>query len=141
MVNYSIIVHQYKEYYQNLHYNVPLDWIFHHTTSDFMYIYGWLKSMTQLSNVCGASLVNNPILFLDGHGSNFNNGALRQMMCKNTQPFVLKSGGSVNNRPNDNVPNSRMNYLSTTWQRVSGCFKYGMKKIPPHHMKSVSVEA
>ena len=58
----SIIVHQAKEYYQDLHYNIPLEWIVHNTPSGYMYIDGWLKSMTQFSKVCGASLFNNQIL-------------------------------------------------------------------------------
>ena len=40
------IVHQSKEYYQYLYLNIPLDWIFHHTSSGYMYRYGWLKTMT-----------------------------------------------------------------------------------------------
>ena len=82
-----IIVHQSKEYFQDIHYNIPLDWIAHHTKSGYMDRYGCLKATTQLSNVCGASPVNNHILFFDGHGSHFNNGALRQIMWKTSKPL------------------------------------------------------
>ena len=41
-----IIVHQAKDYYEDLYYNVPLDWIVHKTPSGYMGIDGWLESMT-----------------------------------------------------------------------------------------------
>ena len=103
-----IIAHQAQEYYQYLHYNIPLDWIVHDKPYVYMDRYGWLKYITQLSNICGASLVNNHILFFDGHGSHFDNGTLIKMMCKNIQPFVLKSGNSINDQPNDNGPNAKL---------------------------------
>ena len=105
-----------------------------------MGIYMWLKFMTQLSNVCGTSPVNNQILFFDGKYSHFNNGALTQMMCKNIQHFFLKSGDSINDQPNDNVPNAKLmslyNMSKSAWM-----LKYGTTKFSPHHMKSVLVEA
>ena len=73
--------------------------------------YGWIKSMNQLSNVCGASPINNEMLFFDGHGSHFKNGALIQMMCKNIQPFVLKSGDTTNDHTNGNGPNAKLKSL------------------------------
>ena len=106
-----IILHQAKEYYQYLHHNVPLDWIVHHTPSDYMDRDGWLKYMTRLSNVCGASHVNNQIPFFDGHNSHFDNLAPRKMKCKTIQPFVLKAADSINNQPNKNVPNSKLKSL------------------------------
>ena len=82
-----IIVHQAKDYSKDLYYNVPLGWIVYHTPSGYMDREKLIKSMTQLSNVCGASPVNNQILFFDGHDSHFEDGALRKLMCKNIQPF------------------------------------------------------
>ena len=67
--------------------------------------------MTQLSNLCGAYPVNNQILLFDGHTSHFDDGTLRQMMCKNVQPFLLKSGDSINDHPNDIRPNSKLKSL------------------------------
>ena len=72
-----VIVHQAKDYSQDLHYNVPLDWIVHHTPSGYMDRDGWLKSMNQFSNVCSLSPVKNKIMFFDGHGIHFRDGALR----------------------------------------------------------------
>ena len=85
-----IIVHQSKEYSQYIHYNAPLYSIVHHTQSVYMDRDGWLKYITQFSNIYGASPVNNQILFFGGHDSHFDDGSLRQIMCKNTEPFVLK---------------------------------------------------
>ena len=101
---------------------------------------GWLKAMNQFSNLCSAFPVNNHILFFDVHDSRFNNGALREMMCKNIQSFVLKPGESINDHPNDNGPNAKLKSLyivtKSTWM-----LKYGMTKFLPHHMKLVLVEA
>ena len=70
--------------------------------------YRWLKAMTKFSNIFGADPVNNKILLFDRKKIHFNDGALRQIMCKNIQPFVLKAGDSINNQPNDNVPNAKL---------------------------------
>ena len=75
-----IILHKAKDYSQDIHYDVPLDWIVHHTTSGYMDRDGWIKSMTQISNVCGTYPVNNEILLFYGHGIHFNDGTLIQMM-------------------------------------------------------------
>ena len=101
---------------------------------------GWLKAMTQFSNICGASPVNNQILFFDGHVSHFDNRALTQMKIKNIHPFILKAGDSINDQINDNGPNSKMkalyNILKAKWM-----LKYGTTRFQPHHMNSVLVEA
>ena len=96
--------------------------------------------MTQLSNICGASPVNNQILFFDGYNSHFDDDALRQMMYKNIQPFVLKSGNSINDQPNDNVPNAKLKSLYNM-SKSAWMLKYGTTKFSPHHMKSVLFEA
>ena len=135
-----IIVHQANEYSQDLHYNLTLDWIVHHTPYDYIDRDGWIKAMTQLSNICGASPVNNQILLFDGHGSHFKYGALRQMMCKNIQPFVLKPGDSIYDQTNDNLPNykpkSLYNLAKSAW-----ILKYETKKFSLHHINYVLVEA
>ena len=100
---------------------------------------GWLKSMTQFSNICGASPVNNQILLFDGHDSHFDDRALTQMRIKNIQPFILEAGDSINDHPNDNGPNSKLkalyNILKAKW-----ILKYGTTRFQPHHMNSVLVE-
>ena len=65
-----------------LHHNIPLDCTVHHTPSGYMYRYGWLKAMTQFSNICSASSFNNQILFFYGHDSHFYDRSLTQMQMK-----------------------------------------------------------
>ena len=86
----AIVVPQAKEYSQDLHHNIPLDWTVHHTPSGYMDRDGWLKSMTQLSNICGASPVNNQILFFDGQDIHFNDRVLTQMQRGKFSPSYLK---------------------------------------------------
>ena len=104
-----------------------------------MNIDGWLKYMTQFSNICGASPVNNQILFFDGNDSNFDDDALKQMMRKKIRPFVLKLGNSINGHPNDNGPNNKLKSLYNVANSV-WLMKYGTKNLSPHHMNSVLVE-
>ena len=106
-----VIVHQAKEYSEDLHHKIPLDWTVHHTPSGYMDRDGWLKATTQFSNIYGASPVNNQILFFDGHDSHFDDRALTQTQRKNIQPFILKAGESINSQPNDNRPNSKLKAL------------------------------
>ena len=96
--------------------------------------------MTQLSNICGASSVNNQILYFNGHDSNFGDHSLTQIQSKNFQPFILKAGDSINDQPNDNTPNSTLkspyNITKAEWM-----LKYGIIRFQPHHMSYVLVEA
>ena len=92
----SIIVHQAKEYSKDIHFNIPLEWTVHHTPYRYMDRGRWIKSMTQFSNTCGASPVNNQILFFGRNGSHYDKCKLRQIRCRKIQSFVLKSGNSIN---------------------------------------------
>ena len=87
-----IIVHQAKEYYQYLQFNIPLECTVHNTPSGYMDRDGWLKATYQFSDICGGALVNNQMTFFDVNESHFDERALRQMKCRYSQPFVLKSG-------------------------------------------------
>ena len=62
------------------------------------------------------------------------------MEHQNIQPFILKSGDSVNDYPNDNGPNSKLkslcNDVKSTWM-----LKYGTKQILPHCIKPILVVA
>ena len=87
-----MILNQSKNYYQDLHLNIPLDWKVHHTPYGYMDRDGWIQSMAKFSNICGAFPVNNQIIFFDGHESHFNKRAPRQTECINIQTFVLKAG-------------------------------------------------
>ena len=135
-----IIVHQAKDYSQDLRFSIPLDCTVHHKTFGYMDRYRWLKSMTQLSNVCDASPVKNHILFFDGPDSHFNEYALIQMKRRSMQPFVLKAVNSINYQPKDNLPNSKLKSLYNK-EKTEGIIKYGTTKFLPRQMKSILVEA
>ena len=102
--------------------------------------YGWLKFTTQSSNVYDASPVNNQIIFFDGHGSHFDDGALRQIMCKNIQTFLIKAGNSTNDQPDDYGQNAKLKSLYNV-AKIKWLLKYGMKGFSSHHMSSALVEA
>ena len=96
--------------------------------------------MTPFSNVCGDSPVNNKIIFIDGNVNHFDYGAIRQMVYKKIQPFVIKSGDYINDQTNDNVPNTKLKSIYNV-KKSAWMLKYGTTKFSPHHMKSVLVEA
>ena len=61
------------------------------------------------------------------------------MQIKNIQPFILKAGESINDQPNENGPNSKINYLYNIL-KSKWMLNYGTTRFQPHHMKSVLVE-
>ena len=134
-----VVVHQSKDYSQDLHQNIPFDWRVHHTPYGYMDRDEWLKATTKFYNICGASPVNNQILLFGGNDSHFNDHALTQMKTKNIQPFILKAGDPINDQPNNNGPNSKLkslyNVLKDQW-----ILKYGTTRFQPNHMNSVLVE-
>ena len=134
-----IVLHQAKEYSQDIHHSIPLEWEFHHTRSGYMDRDRWLKTMTQFSNICGASPVSNKILLFGGHDSHFNDCALTKTTGENIQPFVLKAGDSINKQSNGNGPNSKLKALYKT-SRAEWILKYGTLPLQPHHMNSVLFE-
>ena len=131
-----IVVHQAKDYSQDIYHTIPLDWTVHHTPSGFMDRDGWLKAMTQLSNTCGVSPVKNHILFFDGHKSHFDNHSLIQMKSKKIHPFILKLVESINGQLNDNGTNSKLMSLYNI-SKAKWMMKYGTTRFQPHHMNSV----
>ena len=67
--------------------------------------------MTQISNICGASPVNNQIIIFDGHERDFDDLTLIHTEHQNIQPFVLKSGDSINDQTNYIGSNEKLNYI------------------------------
>ena len=135
-----IIVHQAKEQSQHIHFNIPLNQIVYHAPSGYMDRDGLLKSTTQFSNVCDTSPVNNHILFFNGQGSHFDEHALRQIKCRNIQPFLMKSNNLINDQHNDNVPNDKLKSLYNL-AKAAWMLKYRTTHFLYHHMKSILVEA
>ena len=135
----SVVFNQVKEYSQDLHQKIPLDWILHHTPSGYMDWDGWIKDINQLSKICGASPVNNQILFFDGNDSHFDDRALTQTQSKNIQTFIIKAGDPINDHPNDNRHNSKLKVLYKM-SKAKCMLKYGNTRFQPHHMNYVLVE-
>ena len=84
-----VVVHQDKEYSQDILHNIPLDWKFHHRPSGYMDRYGRIKAMNQFHKICGAYSFNNQILFFDGNESHFDNRTPTQMQRKTSSPSYL----------------------------------------------------
>ena len=120
----TIIVHQAKEYSEDIRFNIPLDWTVHHTPSDYMDRYGWIKYMTQLSNICNAYPFNNQIIFFDGNEIHFNDHTLSYTEEKYIHLFFLKSGDSGRYQTNDNGPNAKLKCFYN-YSKVSWMLKYG----------------
>ena len=135
-----IVFHQAKEYSQYLHHNIPSDWKVHHTPSGYMARDGWIKAITQLSNICGTYPVNNQILFFDGQDSQFDDCALTQIQSKKINPFILKAGDSINDQTNENGPNSKLKALYNI-SKAKWMLKYVTMRFQPHHMNSVLIES
>ena len=135
-----IILHQAKKYSQYIHFVIQLDWIFHHTPSGYMDIDGWIKAMTQLSTVCGASTIKNQMIYFNWHDIHFDYRALCYMEDQNIQPFALKSGHSLNDQTNNNGNNAKLKSRYND-SKVSWMLKYGTTIFLTRHMKSILVQA
>ena len=134
-----MIVHQGGNYTQDLHWNLPSDWLVHCMLSGYMDRDGCMKAMSLFSITCGSSKINPQVLFFDSHDSHFNDRATHILRSHQISPFILKAGDSTNDQPNENGPNLKLKrYYSmakTKWQR-----QYGTMQFTPAHMNSVLVE-
>ena len=68
------------------------------------------------------------------------NRSLRQINCRNIEPFVLKSGDLINDHPNDNVPNAKLKSLYNLAKALC-ILNYVTTKYLTCHMNSVFVES
>ena len=60
------------------------------------------------SRTCGASKINPHDLFFGGHHSHFDDRATHIILSQHISPFIIKTGDSTNDHPNDNRPNLKM---------------------------------
>ena len=70
-----MIVHQVENYTQDLHWNLPSDWLVHNTPSGYMNRDVWMKATSLFNRTCGASKMNPQVLFFEGHDSHFDDRA------------------------------------------------------------------
>ena len=134
-----MIVHQAENYTQDLHWNLPSDWLVYNTPSVYMDRDGWMKATSLFGRTCGASKTNPQVLFFDAHNSHFDDRATHILRYYHIFPFILKAGDSTNDQPNDNGPNLKLKryygIAKVKYQR-----QHGTTKFTPAHMNSVPVE-
>ena len=104
-----------------------------------MYRDGWINTTTQLYNICGASPVNNQIIFFDGHNIHFDDRNLPQTQRKNIHLFILKAGDYTNNHTYLNGPNSKLKTLYII-SKAKWMLKYSTTRFQPHHINYDLVE-
>ena len=103
-----MIVHQAANYTQDLHWNLPSDWLVHCKSWGYMDRDVWMKEMSLFSRTCGSSKMNPQVLFFDVHDSHFDDRATHIIQSHHISPFILKAGDSTNDQPNDNGPNLKL---------------------------------
>ena len=134
-----VVMHQITHYTQDLHYNIPSDWVIHNSPSRYMDRYGWHKSMSHFPSMCCYSPLNPQVLLYYGRDSHFDDRALNVIYKHHIHYFILKSGDSMHYQTNDNFPNMKLNNLygntRTTWMRHHRTLKFTLSQ-----MNSVPVE-
>ena len=103
-----VLLHQSNHYTQDLHYNIPSDWVVHNSPSGYMDCGGWHKSMADFSSMCSSSPLNPQVLFYDGYDNHFYYRGFDIVLRHNIQSFILKTGYYVHDQPNDNGPNTKI---------------------------------
>ena len=133
-----MIFHQETNYTQDIHWNLPSDWLFHNTASVYIDRDVWMKAISLFGRTCVTSKINPQVLFFGGHDSHFDDRATHLLQSHHISPFILKAGNSTNYHPNDNVPNLKLkryyNIAKFKWKK-----QHGTTKFTPFHMKSVLV--
>ena len=104
-----LIVNQAENYTQDLHWNLPSEWLFQNTLSGYMDRYGWMKAIILFSRTYVAIKLKPQVFFFDGHERHFNDRAINLLQSHQTSPFILKAGDSTNDQPNDNGSNLNVN--------------------------------
>ena len=133
-----VIILQVENYTQDIHWNLPSDWLVHNTPSGYMDRDGWMKAMSLFSRTCGYIKLNPQALFFDGHDKHFNDRATHILRYHHISPFILKAVNSTNDQPNyygSNLKLKRWYGLS----KVKCQIQYGTMKFIAAQMNSVLV--
>ena len=133
-----VIIHKAENYTQDLHWNLPSDWLFHNTALGYMDMYGWMKAMSIFSRNYGTSKLNPQVLLFDLLNSHSNERATHLLLSYHISPFILKAGDSNNDQTNDNGTKLKLNryygIAKVKWHRQHGTIKF-----TPAHMNYVLV--
>ena len=134
-----LIVNQAENYTQDIHWNLPSDWLVHNTPSGYMDRYGWMKAMSLFSRTCGDRKLNTHVLFFDGHYIHSDDKATHIIWSQHISPFILKDGDSTNYQTNDNEPNLKLKrYYGIS--KLKRKRQHGTLKFTPSHMNYVLLE-
>ena len=103
-----MIIHQAENYTQDIHWNLPSNWLVHNMPSGYMDRGGWMEEMSIFSRTCGTININPQFLFFEGHDIHFYDRAKHLLWYHHISQFILKAGDSTNDQPNDNGPNLKL---------------------------------
>ena len=134
-----VIVHPAGNYIQDLHYNIPKDWVVQNTPSGYMERDVWINTMVNFNTVYGENKINIQLLYYDDHEINFYEREIHIPHSNHIKPLFFKAGDSVNDQPNDNGPNLQLKGLYGQ-SRMSCQRQHGTLKFTNPHMNYVLVE-
>ena len=134
-----VAMHQITDYTQDIHYNIPSDWVIHNLSSGYIYCGGWHKPMSNFDSMCCSYPLNLQVLFYDGQVSHFNDRTLQILHRHNIHYFILMAGDYVHNQTNDNGTNMNLNNLYAN-ERMNWMRHHGTLKFTPPHMNYVLIE-
>ena len=126
-------------YTQDLHYNIPSDWVVHNSPSGYINGDGWHKSIARFPSMCCSSTLNTQVLFCDFHGRIFDERALNIIRRHNIQYLISKEGDYVHDQPNDNDTKMKLKNLYGN-VRMNWMMHHQTLKFSPPHMNYILVE-
>ena len=87
-----MVAHQRTHHTQDLHYNIPSDWVIQNSLSGYMGRDAWHKFMFHFASLCFSYPLNPQVLFYDVYDSSFDDRELETLHKHNIQSFILKAG-------------------------------------------------
>ena len=94
----------------------------------------WMKVTSIFIRTCGSIKINPQVLFFDVHDIHFDYRATHLLQSQHIYPFILKTGESTNDLPNDNGPNLKLKRYygisKVKWQIQHGTMKFISAHMP-----------
>ena len=88
----------------------------------------WMKEMVHFKTFCGENKLNTQVLFYDGHDRHFDERDIHIILSNHIKPFILNSGDSGNDQPNDNGPKLNLKGIYVqermNWKRQHTTLKF-----------------
>ena len=133
------MVHRSTHYTQDIHYNIPSDFLVHNSPSEYMDYDGWNKYTAFFASMCCSSPINTQVLFYDGNDRHFENRELKILCSHHNQYFILNTGDSVHDQPNSNSTKLKLKILHGN-ARMNWMRKHGNLKFTLANMNDILVE-